>query len=62
MIGYYDAWAFSSAATLLGKAIDKSGKAGTFILAGAVVIGGILLYKKIDVVNERLNDYFGREK
>ncbi|MBP5461575.1 MAG: hypothetical protein J6Y20_05555 [Lachnospiraceae bacterium] len=62
MIGYYDAWAFSSAAKLLGKAIDKSGKAGTFILAGAVVIGGILLYKKIDVVNERLNDYFGREK
>lgn len=60
MIGYYDAWAFSSAAKLLGKAIDKSGKAGTFILAGAVVVGGILLYKKVDVVNAKVNDIFGK--
>ena len=46
-IGYYDAWAFSSAAKLLSKAIEKNNKAGTFIIVAAVVAGGFILYKKV---------------
>ena len=59
-IGYYDAWAFSSAAKLLSKAIEKNSKAGTFIIVAAVVAGGFILYKKVDVVNKKVNDIFGK--
>lgn len=53
--GYYDAWAFSSASKLLCKAIDNNRKAGTFILVAAVVAGGFILHKKVDVVNQKVN-------
>ena len=53
--GYYDAWAFSSASKLLCKAIESNRRAGTFILAAAVVAGGFIIYKKVDVVNQKVN-------
>lgn len=54
-MNYNTAWTISSVAKLVTQAIEKTGTTGIYILAGGVVAGAYLGYKKLRDMEHRID-------
>lgn len=54
-MNYNTAWTISSVAKLVTQAVERTGATGVYILAGGVVAGAYLSYKKIRTLEDRVN-------
>lgn len=54
-MNYNTAWTISSVAKLVTQAVERTGATGVYILAGGVVAGAYLGYKKIRTLEDRVN-------
>ena len=54
-MNYNTAWTISSVAKLVTQAIERTGATGVYILAGVVVGGVYLGYKKIRTLEDRVS-------
>lgn len=53
---YNTSWTISSVAKLVTAALEKTGKAGMFVLVGGITYGGYLAYKKITSLEYRIRE------
>lgn len=59
---YNTSWTISTVAKLVTAALERTGQTGVYILAGGVIAGAYIGYKKIRSMEDRINQLEWRVK